>query len=45
MQQNAPTIYAYPGLDELLRDLPASAHKSLLPGAQGKPITERPATK
>jgi hypothetical protein len=42
MQQHAPTIYAYPGLDELLRDLPASAHKTPLPGAQGKPITERP---
>jgi hypothetical protein len=45
MQQHAPTIYAYPGLDELLRDLPASTHKSTLPGAQGKPITERPAAK
>jgi hypothetical protein len=32
-------------LDELLRDLPGSGHKSPLPGAQGKPITERPATK
>jgi hypothetical protein len=42
MQQHAPTIYAYPGLDELLRDLPVSAHKTPLPGAQGKPITERP---
>src|SRR6266403_305387 len=42
MQQHAPTIYAYPGLDELLGDLPASGHKTPLPGAQGKPITERP---
>ena len=42
MQQLAPTIYAYPGLDELLRDLPASAHKTPLPGGQGNPITERP---
>jgi len=45
MQQHAPTIYAYPGLDELLRDLPASTRKSPLPGAQGKPITERPVAK
>jgi len=45
MQQHAPTIYAYQGLDELLRDLPASTHKSALPGAEGKPITERPAAK
>ena len=45
MQQHAPTIYAYKGLDELLRDLPAAEHKSALPGGQGKPITERPAAK
>ena len=45
MQDHAPTIYAYPGLDELLRDLPASAHKSPMRGPQGKPITERPAAK
>jgi len=45
MQQHAPTIYAYKGLDDLLRDLPGAEHKSTLPGAQGKPITERPAAK
>lgn len=45
MQQRAPTIYAYPGLQQLLSDLPASEHKTPLPGAQGKPITERPAQK
>jgi len=45
MQQHAPTIYAYPGLQELLSDLPAGEHKTPLPGAQGKPITERPAQK
>ena len=45
MQQHAPTIYAYQGLDDLLRDLPRAEHKSVLPGAQGKPITERPAVK
>jgi uncharacterized damage-inducible protein DinB len=45
MQQHAPTIYAYKGLEDLLRDLPGAEHKSTLPGAQGKPITERPAAK
>ena len=42
MQDQAPTIYAYSGLEELLRDLPASAHKSAMRGQQGKRITERP---
>jgi uncharacterized damage-inducible protein DinB len=45
MQQHAPTIYAYKGVEELLHDLPGSAQKSTLPGAQGKPITERPPVK
>ena len=45
MQDHAPTTYAYPGLDELLRDLPDSAHKSPMLGPQGKPITERAAKK
>jgi hypothetical protein len=45
MQDHAPTTYAYSGLDELLRDLPASLHKSPMLGPQGKPITERPAKK
>jgi uncharacterized damage-inducible protein DinB len=45
MQDHAPTTYAYAGLEELLRDLPASAHKSTMSGPQGKPITERPAKK
>src|SRR5215471_10684072 len=36
MQQHAPTIYAYHHLEELLGDLPGSAHKSALPGPQGK---------
>lgn len=45
MQQHAPTIYAYPALEDLLRDMPAGEHKSALPGAQGKPVTERPAAK
>ena len=42
MQDHAPTTYAYPGLEELLRDLPESANKSPMRGPQGKPITERP---
>src|SRR5882762_2403676 len=42
MQDHAPTTYAYPGLNELLRDLPASLHKSPMLGPQGKAITERP---
>jgi uncharacterized damage-inducible protein DinB len=45
MQQHAPTIYSYKGLDTLLGDLPGAEHKTVLPGAQGKPITERPAAK
>src|SRR5579862_8377026 len=45
MQQHAPTIYSYKGLDTLLGDLPGAEHKTVLPGAQGKPITERPAVK
>lgn len=45
MQQHAPTIYAYSGLADLLKDLPGSEHKNTLPGAQGKPVTERPAGK
>ena len=38
MANHAPTIYAYPGLDELLADGP----KAELPGAGGKAVTERP---
>jgi uncharacterized damage-inducible protein DinB len=45
MQQHAPTIYAYSSLEDLLKDLPGSAQKSALPGAQGKPVTERPPAK
>jgi len=45
MQQHAPTIYAYSGLGKLLEDLPAGEHKTPLPGAQGKAVTERPAAK
>ena len=45
MQQHAPTIYAYSGLEDLLKDLPGGEHKRALPGPQGKVVTERPATK
>ena len=38
MQNHAPTIYAYEGLKELL----AGGKKAALPGAGGKPVTERP---
>jgi uncharacterized damage-inducible protein DinB len=38
MANHAPTIYAYTGLEELLRGGP----KSELPGAGGKAVTERP---
>lgn len=37
MQNHAPTIYAYPGLEELLAD----GRKTDLPGARGKAVTER----
>lgn len=38
MANHAPTIYAYGSLDALLRNEP----KAELPGAGGKPVTERP---
>lgn len=38
MANHAPTIYAYSGLEPLLADEP----KATLPGAAGKPVTERP---
>ena len=45
MQQHATTIYAYNDLEDLLNDLPGNQHKSGLPGAQGKAVTERPGSK
>jgi uncharacterized damage-inducible protein DinB len=45
MQQHAPTIYAYKGMEDLLKDLPGSGHKSALPGTPGKAVTERPPAK
>ena len=45
MQNHAPTIYAYPGLEALLQGEAAGGAKSPLPGSGGKPVTERPASK
>jgi uncharacterized damage-inducible protein DinB len=45
MQTHAPTIYAYPGLEALLKGEAAGGAKSPLPGSGGKPVTERPASK
>jgi uncharacterized damage-inducible protein DinB len=42
MQNHAPTIYAYAGLEDLLAGESAGGKKSALPGAGGKPVTERP---
>jgi hypothetical protein len=45
MQNDAPTIYAYSGLPELIRGESAGGKKSSLPGSAGKPVTERPETR
>ena len=42
MQNHAPTLYAYPNLDDLLLGEAAGGRKSVLPGSGGKPVTERP---
>lgn len=42
MQNQAPTIYAYAGLDELLAGEARGGAKTALPGPTGKPVTERP---
>ena len=42
MQNHALTIYAYSGLDALIVGEQAGGAKSPLPGAAGKPVTERP---
>ncbi len=44
MQNHAPTIYAYPSLDALFNGEAAGGAKAALPGASGKPVTERPAS-
>ncbi len=42
MANHAPTIYAYRSLEELLQGEAAGGKKTKLPGAGGKPVTERP---
>ncbi len=42
MQNHAPTIYAYATLEALLEGAERGEAKSPLPGAGGKPVTERP---
>ena len=42
MQNHAPTIYAYPNLDALLRGEAEGGAKAALQGASGKQVTERP---
>jgi uncharacterized damage-inducible protein DinB len=42
MQNHAPTIYAYPGLEILLKAEAEGGSKAPLPGPGGKPVTERP---
>jgi hypothetical protein len=43
MQNQAPTIYAYRDLDELLEQEAAAREKRPLPPRGGLPVTERPA--
>jgi uncharacterized damage-inducible protein DinB len=42
MQDHAPTIYAYGSIAALLEGEAAGGAKTRLPGAGGKPVTERP---
>jgi len=42
MAQAAPTIYAYPGVDEILADAGSGARRRPLPAPSGAPLTERP---
>jgi len=44
MQNHAPTIYAYPTVDALLKGEADGGAKAPLPGASGKRISERPAS-
>ena len=45
MQNHAPTVYAYANVDGLLEGEAAGGSKARLPGAGGKPVTERPDAK
>jgi uncharacterized damage-inducible protein DinB len=42
MQNHAPTIYAYPNLDALLKGESGGGAKAALPGPVVMPVTERP---
>ena len=42
MQNHAPTIYVYDGLEALLQAEARGGAKRPLPGAKGAPVTERP---
>jgi len=42
MQNHAPTIYGYPSLDKLFVGEAAGGKKTMLPGATGNAVTERP---
>ncbi|HKW33555.1 MAG TPA: DinB family protein [Candidatus Acidoferrum sp.] len=42
MQNHAPTIYAYDAVQSLVAGESAGGAKRTLPGAGGKPVTERP---
>jgi len=42
MQNQAPTIYAYRSIDALVSGEAAGGAKAALPGASGRPVTERP---
>ena len=45
MQNQAPTIYAYPDVATLLNGESAGGAKAALPGASARQVTERPASK
>jgi len=42
MQNHAPTIYGYSSLNELFDGEASGGAKKPLPGAAGKPVSERP---
>jgi len=42
MANRAPTIYAYPSIDALLKAESSGGQKRALLGGGGKPVTERP---
>jgi hypothetical protein len=45
MQNHAPTIYAYQGLEHIFTGESAGGAKSPLPDVSGKAVTERPEQK